>query len=623
MLVGIASIVLTYRIAEKLFNQRTAIIASLFQAVFPVVLYFESELLLDTLFMFLLELSFYRFIIWYDDVNSKNSFWLGISLGLAAITRPTILIFILPILAILFLRRNGFASRLKSTAVLIAGLFLLILPITIRNAIIGRELVLIATQGGINFYIGNNSSADGLSAALPEPLGHNWRIKDITYIAEKESGRALPPDELSNFWFNKTLGEIYERPFETSQFFIKKIYFNFSNREISNNRNLPDFFSRHFLLKLNPLSFGLVLALSVLAVLSGWKSHWGVRVISITILIYALSVALFFFNSRFRLPVLPLYFILAAAGIESFIYRRKDSKKSLAVPLVGAALAAVLSFTPLALLPKGPQTQHLTLKGLNLYARGDYESALNVWRQAAQIDPAFPEINLNLGACFLRMGQTDSALFHFGIEKQLHPNRALGYTNFASVYLIKNRPELALVEINRALELKPYHELSHLIRIRAASQLVKDISTDSLYRLTLSAHHQCKHAVSFLNHSAIVLTNRGALEQAELLLKIAAVTEPAPIEMNDDAFNSSYLAVKQNWLKDKALANYQLGFIFGLQEKFDASIAASREAIRLDSSLVEAYINLINGLNATGEFAKADSLKSLAQIRFPNNPLLK
>lgn len=623
MLVGVASIFLTFKIAERLFNPRTALIAALIQAMYPVVLYFESELLLDALFTLFLEFSFYRFIIWHDGPNAKNSLWLGISLGLSAITRPIILIFILPILLIALLRSGGFASLLKNTAVLIAGLLLLILPITIRNALVEQEFVLIATQGGINFYIGNNAAADGLSAVLLEPLGHNWRIKDITYIAEKESGRDLKPGEVSVYWYDRTLKEIFERPLESIKLFLKKLYFNFSNREISNDRNLPDFFSRHFLLGINPFSFGLVLSLAVMAVFSGWKSHWGIRLLLVTILIYVCSVALFFFNSRFRLPMLPLYFVLAAAGIESLIYRWKTSPKSVAIPLVAAALAAVFSFTPLITLPKGAQTDNLTIAGINLYSRGAYESALSIFRQAAQTNPTFPETNLNLGACFLRLGQIDSALFCFEKEKKLHPHRALSYANIASIYLLKNQPEDALNEINRSLELKPYLELSHEIRIRAASELEETISVDSLYRLTIAAADQCGHALTFLNYSAGNLSKRGALEPAKQILKIAIATEPPPIEINDDAFNPDYPTVRQNWNKYKAWAHYLLGYIYGREGNFVESVRESQNAIALDSSLVAAYVNLITGLNAAGEFAKADSVKGLAQIRFPDNSLLK
>ncbi len=623
LLIGLASIFLTYKIGEKLFNQRTAFIASFIQAIFPVVLYFESELLLDALFMFLLELSFYRFIIWHEGHNAKNSLWLGMSLGLAAITRPIILIFILPILAVALWRNGDLTSRIKNSAVLIAGLSLLILPITIRNLVVGHELVPIATQGGVNFYIGNNALADGLSAAMPEPLGHNLQIKDITYIAEKESGKKLSPGEVSDFWSQKTLHEILERPFETFKLFLKKIYFNFLNREISNNRNLPDFFSRNILLNINPLSFGLIFSLAVIAVLSGWKSHWGIRLIAVTVLIYVFAVAIFFFNSRFRLPALPLYFLLAAAGIECLTYCWKTSRRSVLIPLIVTVSAAVFSFAPVIALPKGAETQHLTLQGLNLYSRGAYEPALSVFRQAVQIDPDFPENNLNLGACFLRLGQIDSALYYFEKEKKLHPKRTLSYANVASVNLLMNQPEQALDEINLALELKPNLEMSQLIRIRAASELKQTISADELYRLTLSAHKQCEHSISFLNYGAIVLTNRNALEQAEWILQIATAIEPVAIEINDDAFTINYLSVKRTWIKDKALANYQLGFIYGLQGNFDASIAASQNAISLDSCLVEAYVNLINGFNATGKFAKADSVKNTAQIRFPNDPLLK
>jgi len=186
LVIGIVSIILTFQISRKLFSQRVGVIAAGIQAVFPIVIYFESELLLDAFFMLLMQFSLYRFILWFEDDNKKNCFVLGLSLGLASLARPITLAFILPILLISLLKRSAeFRQQLFQIMIIVAGLAVVVLPITIRNLIIGKEFVLIAAQGGINFYIGNNASADGMSASLPEPLGHNWEIKDITYIAEQ------------------------------------------------------------------------------------------------------------------------------------------------------------------------------------------------------------------------------------------------------------------------------------------------------------------------------------------------------------------------------------------------------------------------------------------------------
>jgi 4-amino-4-deoxy-L-arabinose transferase-like glycosyltransferase len=359
LLTGLASVTVTYLIARRMFSDKIAIVAASFQAIFPTVFYFESEILLDALFMFLLELSLYRYLIWRDFNSHRHAWWLGVVAGLAAITRPIVLIFAPLILLCHWLDKRGFKPGWSGAVMFLAGLLVVILPISIRNVMVGGEPVLIAAQGGINFFIGNNSQSDGLSASLPEPLGHNWQIKDITYIAEKEAGRKLKPGEVSSYWFGRTFDEITQHPVAAIKLFIKKIYFNLSNREISNNRNLADFFNRHPMIKFNPLSFALIFGLAVMAIMGGWKSHSGIRLLAFIIVVYVLAVSLFFYNSRFRLPILPLYFIIAAAGIETLLYRLRPLSKSLFSSLLVGLAAFLLSFLPVISLPAGISTQHL------------------------------------------------------------------------------------------------------------------------------------------------------------------------------------------------------------------------------------------------------------------------
>jgi len=44
-----------------------------------------------------------------------------------------------------------------------------ILPVALRNIIEGYEFVLISTQGGANFYIGNCKDADGITVVALGP----------------------------------------------------------------------------------------------------------------------------------------------------------------------------------------------------------------------------------------------------------------------------------------------------------------------------------------------------------------------------------------------------------------------------------------------------------------------
>jgi len=96
LVIGLVSIGATCRIGERMANRRTGLLAALIQAILPITLYFEAELLLDPLFMLLLQLAVLRFMIWLDTSRPRDCLLTGLLLGLAIITRPTALIFVLP-----------------------------------------------------------------------------------------------------------------------------------------------------------------------------------------------------------------------------------------------------------------------------------------------------------------------------------------------------------------------------------------------------------------------------------------------------------------------------------------------------------------------------------------------
>ena len=94
------------------------------------------------------------------------------ALGLSAIARPNVLLFGPAIVVWLAIVHRREALRaLIYVACVTTGCLLVILPITIRNYVVGKDVALIATQGGVNFYIGNNPQADGRTAIVPGTPG--------------------------------------------------------------------------------------------------------------------------------------------------------------------------------------------------------------------------------------------------------------------------------------------------------------------------------------------------------------------------------------------------------------------------------------------------------------------
>lgn len=622
LLIGLGSLLLTYLTGNKLFGKRTGLIAASIQAVYPVVLYFESELLLDPLFMLLLQLSVYFLVLWYKEQRLSSFICMALSLGLASITRPTALLFLPIVIVFICLTNALWGQRVKLSTAFVILVALIILPITIRNYFVGEETVLISSQGGINFYIGNHQLSDGLTAAMPEPLGHNWKIDDIEYLAKSEMKAEFNSGALSDSWYKKTFDEIIERPLHWSGLFLKKLYYNFSNREISNNRNLAYFFSQHPILKFSFLSFAIVFALSVFAIVTGYKSHWGVRLLFFVIVFYSVAVALFFFSSRFRLPLLPFYIILSAVGTESLIRLSRSSYRRYILPVAAAVTAAIFSVVPIAPLPAGRQVQHLVSLGLFNYAEGDTGAAIDYFYDAVKIDSTFPELNLNIGACHLRLNKLDSSILYFEKEISLHPKRALGYSNLAGVSLLQQEWHSAFNHAAKAIELKPYRSNAHTIRLRAAANM-EGINTDSIVRLADFASNITNRDPNFLYNAAIILTQKNSLEQAVTFLKSALSSKFIPIETDDEAFTAYYDETKAERQSKRALINYQLGYIYGLKKAYANSIRYSIEAILIDPKLESAYANLAAGYYSQGNFETADSVIAEAKKLFPDSKIFE
>ncbi len=621
LIVGLASVFMTIRIGTDLFDRRAGLLAGLIHALYPVCLYFELELLLDPLFALLLQLALYFALRWSDKHHTKQILLSGLFLGLAAITRPTALIYLPLGIFMIILMRDRARSMIRPMAAFAAAALLVITPITIRNISVAFDPVLISSQGGINLYIGNNDVADGISAVMPEPLGFNWRIQQITHIAESDQDRQLKPGEVSSYWTSHALSWMSDNPGTFVGLYFKKLYYNLSDREISNNRNLDIFFSKLSLLNYNPLSFGLIIALSAAGLILGWRKNRKVRILVLLIVAYVVVASLFFFNSRFRFPLLPFYFVLAAGGLTLLISIWGETRRKAYIALTTAVVVGILSWLPLVSLPEGGFAQAKSSEGLYHYSQQNFPRARDTFRAALQADSTFPEVNLNLGVTFLKLGVGDSALYYFAREKQAHPARVKANINTASLHLLNGRYKEAVNEVSTALATRPFDAVANKILLRA---LFADttVSTEQYYHAVIEAADRTGNDVYLLNDAAGMLLQRDAPVQAEKVFLRAANSQPPPIETDDEAFERTFRNRPAVWDIQRARSFYQLGFINGLRGRFDRAIEFSHRAIETDSTLTEAYINLVSGYMSTGQTEQARAIYEIARKKFPGHQLV-
>ena len=326
IIIGSINCVLIYKLACRLFNNKVGFIAAAISIFYGPFIYYECEYLMPVLIILF---NYIALILLCKAIDkNKNIFWClsGIFWGLSAITRPDILFFAVLLLGLIFL---SFKS-LKQAIMLCLGIAIIILPVTLRNYYVGGDFVPISTQGGINFYLGNNYNSNGKTAIALEGkmpsmgfYADNVMTSSVN-IAEHEMGRKLKPSEVSNYWFKKGIDFIVKNPLNAAALFFKKMYYFTNAFEIESNKSIYTY--KSFSTLLNTLvvynkgfsfPFGVVAPFALIGIVISLMGKRDINIyINILYIIAGLfSVVAFFVVSRFRIPIVPTLIIFAAYAI--------------------------------------------------------------------------------------------------------------------------------------------------------------------------------------------------------------------------------------------------------------------------------------------------------------------
>ncbi|MBU1203890.1 MAG: glycosyltransferase family 39 protein [Nanoarchaeota archaeon] len=121
LLCSIGTIFLTYLIAKKLFNKKTALLSATLLSFFPLEVLHGSILVAETIGSFLMLLGIYLFLL----DKKMNYFLSGVLIGLAYVTKVTF-VFVLPLLLLylLYLKKK----IVKEHICLILGFLLILIP---------------------------------------------------------------------------------------------------------------------------------------------------------------------------------------------------------------------------------------------------------------------------------------------------------------------------------------------------------------------------------------------------------------------------------------------------------------------------------------------------------------
>ncbi len=590
-LIGSFSIVLIFLLAKKIFDRKVAVLASLIAASYWIFIYYEAELLLDFWLVLWSLLLIWFLLKAYENLKSGTWFFSGIILGLFAITRPNILLF-LPFLLlwlIIVLRKQlPFLKILLFYGWVISGTALVILPVTLRNFLVAQDPVFIASQGGINFYIGNNPKSDGMSAIMPE-LGDDWEYSDCQFLAEKSLNRKLKPSEVSDFYYKKGWDFIFKQPAQSLPLLVKKLYVFWNKFEISNNQNIYFFKQYSVLSQILFIGFWIIGPLAILGIFFSIKRGPQISLILLFIFSYMLSVIMFFVTSRYRLPVLPFLIIFASFSVTE-IYRRISTKglKSAVVTGVLLVLFFILINSNFYKLDQGSFAQsHFGLGNIYL-KKGDFEKALFQYQTALEKNPSLPRAHLNRGVIFFKMGNYSQAENQFLEEIKVNPQEEKAYNNLSVLYRLQGKSSQALEYAQEAIRLRPNYSFAYLNLSSAYQSQRKLNQAESI----LVQATQILPEATFIRYNlAILYQKTSELEKAqEQYLLILKGSEPKKEAY--DLSQISGLEKSANYTEIKANSYFNLGLIYGLKGELNLAEENFKMALQIRPNWSEAHSNL-------------------------------
>ena len=604
---GALSCALLFLLGNQWFGRRVGLVASAALAAYGPAIYFDAELLPAVVATPLL----LGVLLLVTTACQRPGWhwWLGsgLLLGLAAINVPTILVLAPVLLVWIWWHDDPPRRRARCCLLLLAGLGAAILPVTARNYLVGGDLVLISWNGGVNFFVGNNADQAATTGARP---GQAW----LELVAEAREAGYRNGSENSSYFYGRALRFIVDDPLRYAALVAEKTGQFWSGDEIGRNRNI--YFQRNYsaLLALAlwkqgvAFPFGIVSPLALAGIVLVVLRRPRQRLPAAAALAYATGVILFFVTARYRMPVLPLLLLLAAAAVLWLIdeaRRRPLRATTFAVPVLLGGVWANAGSGPMVMEPDAETYYSL---GHAHVEKGDLWSGIQALQRAAKLAPEDAEILVSLGTAHAMTGNNKRAVAVLARGAAFFPDRLDIRFNLGNAYFALGRYEAAADEYAAALMVAPEPRRPNVLRLLGRSlaragrfaravepyselavlkpqELEPRLALGSLHgRLGRadSSMHQYGEALRLdpghptaLLEAGLLLLERGELDEAIALVQRSASRQPSP------------------------RAHAILGSVHEERREWGKAIAAYRAALRLDPD----YEEVKNRLAAVYEMA--------------------
>ncbi len=397
-IMDVCGVYLIYLLGKKIKDENTGLIAAGLYAFYQTIVLYSVTILSDGLITFL-NICFI-FVLYTAIEKKKWSFWIlcGITLGFAALAKPTILAFIPFIIAGLFIWPETRLSPLKTekklihiVAVLLVGALaclVIIMPVSIRNYIVSGKFVLICTNGPVNWQIGNSADSSGL------------------FCYPKAQLLSVTSAEFWQLMFRKTLlfFSSYEWPQNLSIYVVRQV--------------VP-------VLNVAFVRFWMIVPFGIVGLFLMAKNRKNFLFVTFAI-VQIFWVVMFFITDRYRFPAVACFTICAGFLFNQIIMESKSKElvKPFSKLVLGGVLAYLCSWTPEAI----HQMQFHIFPNISKYnivyylKNNNISLAEKIARDYIKLSPQNPDSHFFFALVLFEEGNIKEAENQLITTLQLNPN---------------------------------------------------------------------------------------------------------------------------------------------------------------------------------------------------------
>ena len=302
-ILGSLGALLVFNLASRFADSRVALTASLITASYPALIFYDSRMLREGFTAVLILLGVIAAFRAREQKTTGSYLWLGAAVGAASMTRPETVLLAAPLAWIAIPGIPSFRRSFRP-ALLIAGTIAIAwTPWTVRNVILFDSISPVHAGLGSTVWFGsrwaNNGGDDQRSIDRSQ-------LQAETRAIQSAAGR----EKADSVFLQKVIGDITSRPTWFLEMVGRKaiIFWKDANGV---RKTLP---------KVHPalpyLANTYYYALLILALIAAvhFGRHTDARRIAITVLVFCATYALLHVRNRYRIPILPMVFILSSIG---------------------------------------------------------------------------------------------------------------------------------------------------------------------------------------------------------------------------------------------------------------------------------------------------------------------